>query len=121
MWIICGGNISKSLAYLCTEKTKIHVQGADLKDVLATIKIKGKDYFKDVKGLIVLDSGLESLVDLTPLNDLLVLDSEIHFMNRFPETVNANRLNEKIIVHTMKDIYLKELQSLLLKGRESIG
>lgn len=121
MWIICGGKVSHSLAKLVSEKTGLTVQGAELKDVLVTYKVRGKDYFKGVKGFIVLDSGLDTLVDLNPLNDLLSINKNIHFINRFTDTINENRVNEKISVHNVKEIYLTELQAIMMKGSVNNG
>lgn len=118
MWIICGGKNSKTLATMCKEKTGINVQGAELEDVLLTLNKKGKDYFKDVKGFIVLDAGLPSLLDIQPLNDLTDIEKKVHFINRFYEVTNVTLLHDTIEVHNVSELYVKYIQTIIFEGRK---
>lgn len=116
MWIICGGKNSKTLADMCKERTGIQVQGAEIEDVLLTARRKGKEYFKDVKGFIVLDAGMPSLMDIQPLNDLADLGSEVHFMNRYSNITNILLLHDTIKVHNVDELYVKHIQTIIFKG-----
>lgn len=116
MWIICGGKNSKTLAEMCKERTGIAVQGAEIEDVLLTATKKGNDYFKDVKGFIVLDAGMPSLMDIQPLNDLTDIGAEVHFMNRYAKVTNMGLLHGTINVHNVDELYIKHIQTIIFKG-----
>ncbi len=101
---------------MCKEKTGISVQGAEIEDVLLTLNKKGKDHFKDVKGFIVLDAGLPSLLDVQPLNDLKTTEKSVHFINRYPEVTNTTLLHDTIEVHNVSELYIKFIQTIIFKG-----
>lgn len=119
MWILCGGKNSKTIAEMCKNRTDVHVQGENLLDIVKTYRIKGKNHFDKVTGIIVLDSSLDSLLDLGPLNELVGTEVPIYFINRYSDAVNNDRIHSGIIVREVEEIYIKNLQALIFRGGRS--
>lgn len=115
MYIICSGKTSQVLANLCVEELDIHVIGVNLNDLILTIKNRGVEHFKDVNKLIVTDGALDTLMDVTILNELTKLNSEIYFLNRFSNITKTNLLDSDIRQINVKEIGLSDIKQIILE------
>lgn len=111
MWILCGGAISDNMAGMITKATDIPVLGVDIKDLKYTLSLKGVEHFNKVKGIVVLDTGLETLLDLSDLDELVKI-APISLIHRHPEVVKD--MNITGVRHfIVEEIYVKDVQALI--------
>lgn len=64
MWLLSAGRLSGEICKLIQPKVKVNLKAVDsVLDITNTIFQQGLDHFADVEGVLVLDSGTQSLVD----------------------------------------------------------
>lgn len=64
MWLLSAGRLSGEICKLIQPKVKVNLKAVDsVLDITNTIFQQGLAHFADVEGVLVLDSGTQSLVD----------------------------------------------------------
>lgn len=113
MYILASGTTSKMLSKLITKTINAQGMGVDFNDLLYTLKNNGENYFDEVKTIIITDGALNSLVDISELNELSKLKGNVYFVNRFSNITKTNLLNSKITIINVDEIYLDTLLDLV--------
>lgn len=116
MFIISSGRISEDLATLSREYTDKSVLGVCLNDLALTIKNRGVEHFDSVLKIIVTDSALDSLTDLSILNDIAQLKGDVYFINRESEVTKHKVLPENITEVAVDVLDLEIINSIILTG-----
>lgn len=99
MWLVVGGRLTETIISAVKEYQNIELVGEETIDDL----YNNKDSYSDLKCIAVLDSGLNTLKDWTPLKQVSrhFEDVEILVYTRHPEmTPRENVLGDNIKVST---------------------
>ena len=98
MWVLSAGRLSEKICDIVRPNVEVPLTAVDsVLDITNTISTKGLDHFKDVMGIIVLDSGTSSLIDWGWLLQLERLAVPIIYLSRV-DNIKPN-LNDFFIPH----------------------
>lgn len=96
MWLLSAGRLSGEICKIIQPKVKINLRAVDsVLDITNTIFQQGLDHFADVEGVLVLDSGTQSLVDWGWLAQIERLNVPIVYISR-NENLKPNIPSEAI-------------------------
>lgn len=110
MWLVVGGKVSNALIDVLETYNGKQFQGINnIMDVTNTILTKGLGHFKDVKGVIVLTSGCDSVVDLGWMLQLNRLNVPVLYYS------NYETIQESDDVRNLANIHMKTGEGILIK------
>ena len=96
MWLLSAGRLSGEICKIIQPKVKVNLRAVDsVLDITNTIFQQGLDHFADVEGVLVLDSGTQSLVDWGWLAQIERLNVPIVYISR-NENLKPNIPSEAI-------------------------
>lgn len=115
MYILCSGNTSDTLSSLINESSNLKGIGIKLDDFMLTIKNRGYSHFDSVEKIIITDGALDTLMDVTVLNEIANLKGKVYFINRFTNITNTTLLDDRIKNIDITEITLEDLKQVLLR------